>query len=276
MQDPQIGRFLQIDPSADSYHSWTPYNYVGNNPILITDPDGKDWVVSIDKDRKGNKIYNITINGVLYNNSSNSSLDMAKLQASIEKQVGDVFNFSDEGFSVKMNFNLRTVTSLDDVKETDHVFQVVDQKHVSKGAVAEAELNGLNIKIGADMVNNIIDNKNTRTVAHELGHTAGWNHPHDSKGKVNPKTAWEAMSPDQMRKNLMSQTWFAQTQNGTTAQNISTDLTYNQMVLLRSNATTGNLNKNSPLYNKLGVSFVRLTPFTPPLPIITREKALRR
>ena len=41
--DPQIGRFMQVDPSADSYVGWTPYNYVGNNPINIIDPDGRDW-----------------------------------------------------------------------------------------------------------------------------------------------------------------------------------------------------------------------------------------
>lgn len=44
--DPQIGRWHVIDPSAENYYSWTPYNYVANNPILVTDPTGKDWVVS--------------------------------------------------------------------------------------------------------------------------------------------------------------------------------------------------------------------------------------
>ena len=34
---------MTIDPSADNYLEWTPYNYVGNNPINIIDPDGKDW-----------------------------------------------------------------------------------------------------------------------------------------------------------------------------------------------------------------------------------------
>ncbi len=43
MYDPALGRFWQIDPSADNYLEWTPYNYVGNNPINVIDPDGKDW-----------------------------------------------------------------------------------------------------------------------------------------------------------------------------------------------------------------------------------------
>ena len=41
--DPVLGRFLSIDPHADDYLSWTPYNYVGNNPVRRVDPDGKDW-----------------------------------------------------------------------------------------------------------------------------------------------------------------------------------------------------------------------------------------
>lgn len=36
-------RFLTVDPLAEKYYSWSPYVYVGNNPILRTDPTGMDW-----------------------------------------------------------------------------------------------------------------------------------------------------------------------------------------------------------------------------------------
>lgn len=38
--DPELGRWLSVDPLADEYPSWSPYNYVMNNPVRLVDPDG--------------------------------------------------------------------------------------------------------------------------------------------------------------------------------------------------------------------------------------------
>jgi RHS repeat-associated protein len=41
--DPQIGRFIQVDPIADEedQESWSVYHYSYNNPIRFNDPDGE-------------------------------------------------------------------------------------------------------------------------------------------------------------------------------------------------------------------------------------------
>ena len=44
MYDPQLGRFLKIDPLTDFTPNITPYAFVGNNPILFCDPLGLDTV----------------------------------------------------------------------------------------------------------------------------------------------------------------------------------------------------------------------------------------
>ena len=39
-QDPQSGRFWQIDPKCEIFSHYNPYNYCFNNPMLFVDPDG--------------------------------------------------------------------------------------------------------------------------------------------------------------------------------------------------------------------------------------------
>jgi len=39
-----ISRWISPDPLSEEYSSWSPYNYVMNNPIILVDPDGREPV----------------------------------------------------------------------------------------------------------------------------------------------------------------------------------------------------------------------------------------
>ncbi|MEO1450152.1 MAG: RHS repeat-associated core domain-containing protein, partial [Bacteroidota bacterium] len=44
MYNPAVGRWNGVDALAEEFHSWSPYNYVMNNPVIYIDPDGRKAV----------------------------------------------------------------------------------------------------------------------------------------------------------------------------------------------------------------------------------------
>jgi hypothetical protein len=242
------------------------YAYCANNPINAIDPDGRDWLIKRTQDENGNYIYNITVNGVSYNNSSNSNIDMAALQSKIQEQIGTVFNISGDGFSVNMTLNLRMVTSVDDINSTDHVFQVVDQHNFKEGELADATVRGLNIRIGSDLVESTINGTNNRSIAHELGHTGGlydvddWNRNDAFVG--NPES------------NLMTQLRYIWSRKGDAmnARNIESS----QINHIWNQYNGENLNQFSPVGYKLSGFKFQPTKYTMPFLFPTFRKTLKK
>ena len=202
--DAVLGRFITVDALYDKHFKVSPYVYCGNEPVGRIDPDGNDWRVQTHYNRETDKIeYKITVRAALINNSNNKELDIKTLAGQIVEQVNAAYTISGDDFVSTMDMQLRTVNSVDDIKDTEHVLQIVDQDMLTKTdksvVMAETYKNSLDVKIGTKAVSNMLNNDDNRTFAHELGHSGGLGHTMNVENLMTQKTVIQDFDGDYLK-----------------------------------------------------------------------------
>ena len=112
MYDPQLGRWHAVDPMAEVYHDYSPYNYAINNPATLFDPNGM-WVA--------------TANGWSTNNSEEIG-QFLQAQRSLAANGGGFETFAGNGAD---NEAFRIV-SIDGKRSEAHVFYGLEEGNRSK------------------------------------------------------------------------------------------------------------------------------------------------
>jgi RHS repeat-associated protein len=254
MYDPQIGGWHAIDPYSSKYSEWNPYNYVGNNPMALADPDGKQWILTLITNASGNLELNITFTGVVYDaKRHNKGYSIDDLRNTIQAQLERVFNTtvwdndSKSTITSCITVQLKVALSVDQIKDDDHIFEVVDgDSHVwdeNPGATGAGTFGGLRIFLNRDNISNIISGADPNTVPHEAGHTAGWIHPEQARST----SGWSASRQEldegiqDNEKNLMHK--FQYLENHHVQKNAALSVTHDQLKLFHEHYTKRKLNR---------------------------------
>ena len=170
------GRWISPDPLSEEFPSWSPYNFVYNNPLSYVDPDGRSGEPVIDKK---NKTITVHSNMIFYGGSANSNIATSTARDIQDKWNNANGKVSIDGAEYSVRFSItgtynKDLTKKDVESNTDIKNNFIRVEETVDGNISFVDGAGSNT--GYFLLKNIQADGST-TEGHEYGHGLGLEHP---------------------------------------------------------------------------------------------------
>lgn len=166
--DPVTGRFLSVDPkgpsSGELFH-FNRYDYADNNPIVRTDPDGRDGQLYWTSPNQATLVIPYIVG---LSNGAHMGITTAQINQAVSQNLSGTVSVN--GVSVTITAKAIEANGSNTTGHTNFLKVVPDTNGVTKSGRSETNrVGGDRVTIGATGSQRATPN----TVAHEFGHVAG-------------------------------------------------------------------------------------------------------
>lgn len=189
--NPEVSsRWFSPDPLAAKFTHLSPYNFVDNNPVNNTDPDGRDIIYkqgtrSYDKNTGITTIQvSVSVSVAALNQSQLGSKEFASRVADFKSNLASSLSGEHQAGKTKFVYSagtidVRVASSMKDVKKSDHLMVMVDDvtgkdaKGGPRAGVADPK----------GKVAYVERTEGGELMTHEFGHNMGLTHNWDNPSK---------------------------------------------------------------------------------------------